>query len=188
MTNGIEGTPLPGFSTLTPLPSLNMGELPPITVSTLTARTPENTSLTNHASTSANPDPAINPAFIQANYEVLESLLREHRWQMRNEDLRTKLEYYSEEYDKEREVSLLEEAYYQNKLRKDHNKRSNRSTYKLGDFIQLSHNNKDRQQQVWKGTHIVSGVYEGELYEITDASDYSLVQTTKGSSFRKFYI
>ncbi|GKF87809.1 hypothetical protein Tco_0258686 [Tanacetum coccineum] len=92
-----------GFSTLTPLPGPNVGELPPITVSTFIARTPENTPLTNHASTSANPDPAISQAFIEANNEVLESLLRERRSQIRNKDLRTELEYYSEEYDEERE-------------------------------------------------------------------------------------
>ncbi|GKA92949.1 hypothetical protein Tco_0814935 [Tanacetum coccineum] len=41
---------------------------------------------------------------IQANYEVLESLLRERRRQIRNEDLRTELEYFSEDYDEEREM------------------------------------------------------------------------------------
>ncbi|GKB61772.1 hypothetical protein Tco_0917958 [Tanacetum coccineum] len=46
----------------------------------------------------------INPAFIEANYEVLESLLREHRRRMRNEDLHTELEYFSEECDEEREM------------------------------------------------------------------------------------
>ncbi|GJS28599.1 reverse transcriptase domain-containing protein [Tanacetum coccineum] len=88
----------------------------------------------------------------------------------------------------EREIALIKEAYYRNKLRKYHNTMSNHSTFKLGDFVLLSHNNKDRQQQVWKGPHIVSGVYEGDLYKIIDASDYSLVQTAKGSSIRKFYI
>ncbi|GJX41919.1 hypothetical protein Tco_0256909 [Tanacetum coccineum] len=97
MTNGREESPPPGFSTLTPLPGPNVGELPPITVSTFTARTLENTPLANHASTLANPNPAISPAFIEANYEVLESLLRERRRQMHNKDLRTELEYYSEE-------------------------------------------------------------------------------------------
>ncbi|GKD32753.1 hypothetical protein Tco_1248262, partial [Tanacetum coccineum] len=43
-------------------------------------------------------------AFVEANYEVLESLLRERRRHRCNEDLRTKLEYFSEEYDKEREM------------------------------------------------------------------------------------
>nr|GEW99723.1 reverse transcriptase domain-containing protein [Tanacetum cinerariifolium] len=43
-------------------------------------------------------------AFVEANYEVLESLLREHQRQIRNEDLRTKLEYLSEDYDEEREM------------------------------------------------------------------------------------
>ncbi|GJY78562.1 hypothetical protein Tco_0484363 [Tanacetum coccineum] len=94
-------TPPLSFSTLTLIPSSN--ELPPINVSTFTTRTPENTPLTNHASTSANRDPMISQTFVEANYEVLESLLRERRWQKRNKDLRTKLEYFSEEYDEERE-------------------------------------------------------------------------------------
>ncbi|GJQ95751.1 MAK10-like protein [Tanacetum coccineum] len=82
---------------------------------------------------------------------------------------------------KEREIASIEEAYYQNKLRKYHNTRSNHSTFKLGDFVLLSQSNKD-SQQVWKGPHIISGVYDGELYKIKDASDYSLVQTAKGTS------
>ncbi|GJU44378.1 hypothetical protein Tco_1201644 [Tanacetum coccineum] len=41
---------------------------------------------------------------LEANYEVLESLLRDHRRQVRNKDIRTELDYYSEEYDKEREM------------------------------------------------------------------------------------
>ncbi|GJW32378.1 hypothetical protein Tco_0052410 [Tanacetum coccineum] len=93
-----------GFSTLTPLPDPNACELPPITTSTFTARTLENATLTNRASTSNNPDPMISLAFVEANYEVLKFLLRERRRQMHNEDLRTKLEYFSEEYDKEREM------------------------------------------------------------------------------------
>ncbi|GJW32578.1 hypothetical protein Tco_0052610 [Tanacetum coccineum] len=52
------------------------------------ATTPENTPL----------------AFMEANYETLESLLRDRRRQMRNNDLRTKLEYFSEDYDEEREM------------------------------------------------------------------------------------
>nr|GEV11956.1 hypothetical protein [Tanacetum cinerariifolium] len=53
----------------------------------------------------------ISPAFVEANYEVLESLLRERRKHIRNEDLRTELEYFSEEYDEEREMeSRLERA------------------------------------------------------------------------------
>ncbi|GJT17844.1 hypothetical protein Tco_0876550 [Tanacetum coccineum] len=69
-------TPLPGFLTLTPIPSSN--ELLPITVSTFTGKAPKNTPLTNHASTSANPDPMTN--------------------------LRAELEYFSTEYDEEREL------------------------------------------------------------------------------------
>ncbi|GJX25803.1 reverse transcriptase domain-containing protein, partial [Tanacetum coccineum] len=39
-----------------------------------------------------------------ANYKILESLLRERRRKIRNEDLRTELEYFSEDYDEEREM------------------------------------------------------------------------------------
>ncbi|GJX89000.1 reverse transcriptase domain-containing protein [Tanacetum coccineum] len=79
-----------------------MGELLPITVSTFTARTPKNTPLTNHASSSANPDTLISSAFMETNYEVLESLLRKRMKKMRNEDLRIELDCYCEEYDEER--------------------------------------------------------------------------------------
>nr|GEV15644.1 Gag-Pol polyprotein [Tanacetum cinerariifolium] len=92
------------FSTLTPLSCPNVGELPPITASTFITRSSDNTPLVHRASTSANPDPVISPAFVEANYEVLESLLRDRRRQVRNEDLRTKFDYYSEEYDEEKEM------------------------------------------------------------------------------------
>nr|GEW19465.1 hypothetical protein [Tanacetum cinerariifolium] len=84
-------TPL-GFSKLTPLPGLNADEFPSITP------------LANRASNSANPDLVICLTFIQTNYEVLESLLRDRRRQVCNEDLRIKLDYYNEEYDEEREM------------------------------------------------------------------------------------
>nr|GEV36187.1 reverse transcriptase domain-containing protein [Tanacetum cinerariifolium] len=45
-----------------------------------------------------------SPAFIEANYEALESLLRYRRRQMRNNDLRTNLEYFSEDYDEEQNI------------------------------------------------------------------------------------
>ncbi|GJT75922.1 reverse transcriptase domain-containing protein [Tanacetum coccineum] len=93
-----------GFLTLNPLPGLNVSELPPITASNFTTRTPENTSLINQASTSNNPDPMISLTFVEANYEVIKSLLRERRRQGRNEDIHNKLEYFSEEYDEEREM------------------------------------------------------------------------------------
>ncbi|GJW46428.1 reverse transcriptase domain-containing protein [Tanacetum coccineum] len=68
------------------------------------ATTPENTPMAYRASNSANPNPVIIPAFVEANYEALESLLRDRRRQMRNNDLRTKLEYFSKDYDEEREM------------------------------------------------------------------------------------
>nr|GEU90915.1 hypothetical protein [Tanacetum cinerariifolium] len=94
----------PGFSTLTPIPGPNTNELPPITTSTFTVRSIKNTPLAYRAFTSANHDPMISPAFVEANYEVLDSLLREHRRQMRNKDLHTELNYFSEGYGEEREM------------------------------------------------------------------------------------
>ncbi|GJT86093.1 hypothetical protein Tco_1067810 [Tanacetum coccineum] len=96
-------TPPLGFSALAPIPG-SKNELPPITTSALTVRSPANTPLAFHVSTSANPGPMISHAFIDTNYEVLESLLRERKGQMRNEDLPSELDYFSKEYDKEREM------------------------------------------------------------------------------------
>ncbi|GKF49379.1 hypothetical protein Tco_0142630, partial [Tanacetum coccineum] len=50
------------------------------------------------------------PVFVEANYEILESLLRERRRQIRNKNLRTKLEYFSEDYDEEREMEPRPES------------------------------------------------------------------------------
>nr|GEV79201.1 reverse transcriptase domain-containing protein [Tanacetum cinerariifolium] len=100
-------TPPSGFSIITPLHGPNASEQTPITTSTLISITPENTPLINRASNSNNPDRMINPAFDEPNYEVLESLRRERKRQRRNEDLCTKLEYFSEEYDKEREMEPM---------------------------------------------------------------------------------
>ncbi|GJW37100.1 hypothetical protein Tco_0060020 [Tanacetum coccineum] len=104
MTSEREDTPPSGISTLTPLAGPNLGELPPIIASTFTIRSPKNTLLTNRASTSANRDPVISPTFMEANYKVFASHLRDRRRQVRNEDLHTELDYYSEEYDEEREI------------------------------------------------------------------------------------
>ncbi|GJT85111.1 hypothetical protein Tco_1066828 [Tanacetum coccineum] len=82
-----EMTPPSGFLTLTPILNPKANELPPMTTSTFTVKSPKNMPLTYRASTLANPDPMISPAFVEANYEVLESLLREHRRRIRNEDL-----------------------------------------------------------------------------------------------------
>ncbi|GJV95220.1 reverse transcriptase domain-containing protein [Tanacetum coccineum] len=68
------------------------------------ATTPENTPMAYHASTSANPNLVINVAFIEANYEALESLLRDRCRQMRNNDLQIELEYFSKDYDEEQEM------------------------------------------------------------------------------------
>ncbi|GJU98935.1 hypothetical protein Tco_1328206 [Tanacetum coccineum] len=68
------------------------------------ATTPENTPIAYCASTLTNRNPVISPAFVEANYETLESLLRDRQRQMRNNDLRTELEYVSEDYDEEKEM------------------------------------------------------------------------------------
>ncbi|GKA57226.1 hypothetical protein Tco_0756414 [Tanacetum coccineum] len=76
----------------------------PTTTTMFVATTPENTPLAYRASTSTNPNPMISPAFVEASYETLKSLLRDRRRQMRNNDLQTKLEYFSKDYDEEREM------------------------------------------------------------------------------------
>nr|GEX10815.1 hypothetical protein [Tanacetum cinerariifolium] len=68
------------------------------------ATTPENMPLAYRVSTSTNPNPVISPAFMEANYETLESLLRNRQSHIRNNDLRTELEYFSGDYDEEREM------------------------------------------------------------------------------------
>ncbi|GJZ72702.1 reverse transcriptase domain-containing protein [Tanacetum coccineum] len=92
MASEREITPPPGFLAV------------PTTTTMFVATTPENMPLAYHASTSTNPNLVISPAFVEANYETLESLLRDRRRQMRNNDLRTELEYFSEDYDEEREM------------------------------------------------------------------------------------
>ncbi|GJU95302.1 hypothetical protein Tco_1320058 [Tanacetum coccineum] len=86
------------------IPNITTSERPPVTTTVFAATTSENTPFAYHASTSTNPNPTISPAFMEANYEIIESLLRERRRQIRNEDLRTELEYFSEDYDEEREM------------------------------------------------------------------------------------
>nr|GEX02836.1 putative reverse transcriptase domain-containing protein [Tanacetum cinerariifolium] len=68
------------FSTPPHIPNINTTERPPATTIVFAVITP-----------------MISLAFLEANYEILESLLRVRRRQMHNEDLRTKLEYFSEE-------------------------------------------------------------------------------------------
>nr|GEU43347.1 hypothetical protein [Tanacetum cinerariifolium] len=93
-----------GFSTPPQIPNINTSERPPVTTTVFAATTPKNTPFAYRASTSANPNPMISLAFIEANYEVLKSILRERQRHIRNEDLRTELEYFSEDYDEERET------------------------------------------------------------------------------------
>ncbi|GKA63538.1 hypothetical protein Tco_0763144 [Tanacetum coccineum] len=93
-----------GFSTPPQIPNINISERPPVTTTVFAATTPKNTPFAYRASTLANPNPIISPAFVEANYEVLESLLRERQRHIRNEDLRIELEYFSEDYDEEREM------------------------------------------------------------------------------------
>ncbi|GJV82126.1 hypothetical protein Tco_1517996, partial [Tanacetum coccineum] len=104
MTNERETTPPPGFSTPPHIPNINTTERPPVTTTVFAATTPGNTPFAYRASTLTDLAPMISPAFVEANYEILESLLRDRRRQIRNEDLRTELEYFSEDYDEELEM------------------------------------------------------------------------------------
>nr|GEY18513.1 putative reverse transcriptase domain-containing protein [Tanacetum cinerariifolium] len=78
MTSGTEITPPLGFLAI------------PITTTMFAATTPKNTPMAYRASTLTNPNPVISPDFVEANYESL--------------DLQTKIEYFSEDCDKEREM------------------------------------------------------------------------------------
>ncbi|GKC98800.1 hypothetical protein Tco_1169075 [Tanacetum coccineum] len=69
MTNEKETTPPPGFSTPPQIPNINTSKRPPVTTIVFSATTPENTPFAYRASTSANPNPIISPAFVEANYE-----------------------------------------------------------------------------------------------------------------------
>ncbi|GJZ64322.1 hypothetical protein Tco_0620743 [Tanacetum coccineum] len=87
-----------------PHTNINTTERPPIITTVFAATTPGNTPFAYRASTSTDPAPMISLAFVESNYEILESLLRDKRRQIRNEDLRTELEYFSEDYYKELEM------------------------------------------------------------------------------------
>ncbi|GJS23743.1 putative nucleotidyltransferase, ribonuclease H [Tanacetum coccineum] len=93
-----------GFLDTTHIPNINTTERPPVTTTVFAATTPGNTSFAYRASTLIDLAPMISPAFVEANYEILESLLRDRRRQICNEDLQTKLEYFSEDYDEELEM------------------------------------------------------------------------------------
>nr|GFA86810.1 reverse transcriptase domain-containing protein [Tanacetum cinerariifolium] len=101
MTSGREDSPPSSFSSLTPLPASNVVYLPPIIASTFTTRFPYETPLANCASTSANLEPVVRPALIEANYEALKSLLKDRRSKARHNEIRVELEYSSEECDDE---------------------------------------------------------------------------------------
>ncbi|GKB92655.1 hypothetical protein Tco_0964927 [Tanacetum coccineum] len=104
MTNGREMTPPPSFSTPPYIPNINTTKRPPVTTTMFAATNPGNTLFAYRTSTSTDPVPMISPAFIEANHEILESLLRDRQRQIRNEDLRIELEYFSEDYDEELEM------------------------------------------------------------------------------------
>nr|GFA57351.1 reverse transcriptase domain-containing protein [Tanacetum cinerariifolium] len=74
-----ELTPPPGFSTPPQIPNITTSERPPVITTVFATTTPKNTPCAYHASTSTNPNPTISPAFVEANYEILESHLRERR-------------------------------------------------------------------------------------------------------------
>ncbi|GJV97227.1 hypothetical protein Tco_1548804 [Tanacetum coccineum] len=103
MTNGREMTPQPGFSTPPQIPNITTSKRPLITTIVFAATTPENMPFAYHASTLTNSNLMISPAFVETNYEILESLLRERRRQTHNEDLQTELKYFTKDYDEKRD-------------------------------------------------------------------------------------
>ncbi|GJS79410.1 hypothetical protein Tco_0729291 [Tanacetum coccineum] len=79
ISGAIQMTPPPGFSTPPHIPNVNTNEIPPVTTTVFAATTPGNTPFAYRASTSIDPTPMISSAFIEANYEILECLLRYRR-------------------------------------------------------------------------------------------------------------
>ncbi|GJR82467.1 hypothetical protein Tco_0153252 [Tanacetum coccineum] len=69
MINGREMMPPPGFSTPPQIPNNTTSERPPVITTMFAATTPENKPFAYRASTLANPNPMISPAFVEANYE-----------------------------------------------------------------------------------------------------------------------
>ncbi|GJY96621.1 hypothetical protein Tco_0513531 [Tanacetum coccineum] len=78
-------TPPQGLSTSPQIPNNTTSERSPMITTVFAATTPKNTPFAYRASTSTNPNPMISHAFVEANYEFLESILRERRRQIRNE-------------------------------------------------------------------------------------------------------
>nr|GEW53026.1 hypothetical protein [Tanacetum cinerariifolium] len=99
-------TPPPGFSTPPHIPNVNTNERQPVTTTVFVATTPRNTPFAYRASTSTDPIPKISPAFVEDNYEIVKSLLRDRRRQIRDKDLQTEVECFSKDNDKECEMQL----------------------------------------------------------------------------------
>ncbi|GJS25399.1 reverse transcriptase domain-containing protein [Tanacetum coccineum] len=147
---------------LTQIPNITTSERPPITTTVFAAITPENTPLAYYASTSTNPNPTISPAFVEANYEILESLLRERRRPIHNKDLRTELEYFSEDYDEEREMEPRPEPHKETTptLRLREGNRRGRNTEGIGPSEIEAREEKNRNVKKRTANH-------GEIGEIT---------------------
>ncbi|GJY03742.1 hypothetical protein Tco_0369682 [Tanacetum coccineum] len=79
MTNGREMTPPLGYLTPPHIPNINTTERPPVTTIVFASTTLGNTLFAYRASTSTDPSSMISHAFVEANYEILESLLRDRQ-------------------------------------------------------------------------------------------------------------
>nr|GEX35487.1 hypothetical protein [Tanacetum cinerariifolium]GEX35488.1 hypothetical protein [Tanacetum cinerariifolium] len=104
MTNEREMMPPLVFSTPSHIPNVNTNERSHVTTTVFVVTTPRNMPFAYRVFTSTDPTPMISLAFVEANYEILESLLRDRRRQIRNEDFQIELEYFSEDYDEEHEM------------------------------------------------------------------------------------
>ncbi|GKB31339.1 hypothetical protein Tco_0870740 [Tanacetum coccineum] len=79
ISGAIQTTPPLGFSIPPHIHNINTTERPLVTTTVFAATTPENMTFAYRASTSTDPAPVINPAFVEANYKILKSLLRDRR-------------------------------------------------------------------------------------------------------------
>nr|GEV43614.1 hypothetical protein [Tanacetum cinerariifolium] len=84
MTNGREMTPPLVFSTPPHISNINTNERPPVNTTVFVATTPGNKPFAYRASSLTIPTPMISPAFIEANYKILKSILRDRQRQICN--------------------------------------------------------------------------------------------------------
>ncbi|GJX31177.1 reverse transcriptase domain-containing protein [Tanacetum coccineum] len=84
---------------------------------------------------------------------------------------------------KGKEVALIEKAQYRNKLRNYHNTRNSFSNYVMGSFVMFKGTLEEEQ-----GPYMISEIHKDGSYTLVSIVDHSIIQKSKGTSLRKFYM